>query len=1035
VTHIIFSITCLALLAMPARMAFAEPLPAKVKVTKVANGVWRLHYETPESFTPFSLRAEEPKVEAINALSGQPSPPFGFDKVDVRIQPRGTIVEIPLGDSEDIFGLGLGKYRFGQRGLRKELKTASHDNYGLGAGHAPVPFYVSTANYGVYVDTARYATFYLGTHGRLKSEKATSRQHNPATVNEAELYRTDQMQKNTSVYVDVPVTQGIDVYIFAGGTIREVIQRYNLFSGGGCLPPLWGLGLKYEGKGDHDATATLSVARSLRRDGIPCDAYTFPVAWETHAYASSLDWNKKKFPDPPTLLKELLALGIRPSLWEQAYIDPASPLFSSLKYKSGDFAVWRGLVPDFAQESVRALLGDYHKREFIDKNIYAFKLDECDGDGGLEPYAHWQFPEHSLFPSGIDGEQMQMLLGSLYQRSMHEAFKKANRRTFGNVRASYALASPYPFVLYSDEYNYKEYVTYNVNAGFLGLLWDPELRQADSFPEYSRRLGVSAFSAIMHVDAWQFQQPPWLQPDIAKNNAGQLLSDPSPYLSVARRFVRLRMSLIPYLYSAYVRYAREGVPPVRALICDYPGDTRFRNTADQWMLGDSLLVAPLVPENAFEKLESVQTDAPRVEGPLKLSTTKSEARVEGEFPKDAIAGILLPVQLTAGEYIVTMRVASPFPKLSIRLWERVDGKNQDFQPMYLDNVPCSEQGMFFQKEISLPKSGNYTLVVSKDYATGYDAAWIAVRDLLVERVIRGENSKREYRLVNLPEGNWYDFWTRQLFAGGRAIVVKTGLGHIPVYVKENTLLPLAKPLECVPDNAAFELVCIPYGPNPQPFTLYEDDGVTYDLLSKGACNQVTVNKHGEMKRAGNYSGVRYKSAVLSDTLEPLHLPEAISLEAARARNWPNVTSEDRTPLPIEFANIAPRGSWKASSTYTELPGAGNLLDESDVLQPYAFSTALQDNPWLEINLKAPATVKRIAILNRNDGRQEITERATPMTVSTSINGKDWQTVWDTTEPAKEWTITFKPPVQTQFVRIETQKNTYLHLSKVQIFGR
>jgi alpha-D-xyloside xylohydrolase len=54
------------------------------------------------------------------------------------------------------------------------------------------------------------------------------------------------------------------------------------------------------------------------------------------------------------------------------------------------------------------------------------------------------------------------------------------------------------------------------------------------------------------------------------------------------------MSLIPYLYSAFDRYQRDGTPPVRALALDYPDDPKTAGVDDQFMFGPSLLVAPLL---------------------------------------------------------------------------------------------------------------------------------------------------------------------------------------------------------------------------------------------------------------------------------------------------------------------------------------------------------------------------------------------------------------------------------------------------------
>jgi alpha-D-xyloside xylohydrolase len=63
--------------------------------------------------------------------------------------------------------------------------------------------------------------------------------------------------------------------------------------------------------------------------------------------------------------------------------------------------------------------------------------------------------------------------------------------------------------------------------------------------------------------------------------------------AIAASLLKLRMKLLPYLYTAFWRYHTEGLPPVRALVLDYPDDGRTHSIDDQYMLGDSLLVAPV----------------------------------------------------------------------------------------------------------------------------------------------------------------------------------------------------------------------------------------------------------------------------------------------------------------------------------------------------------------------------------------------------------------------------------------------------------
>jgi alpha-D-xyloside xylohydrolase len=72
------------------------------------------------------------------------------------------------------------------------------------------------------------------------------------------------------------------------------------------------------------------------------------------------------------------------------------------------------------------------------------------------------------------------------------------------------------------------------------------------------------------------------------------MAESDSIIAITRKYLELRMTLIPYLYSAFWRYRREGLPPVRALALENQNDGRTHSIDDQYMLGDSLLVAPLI---------------------------------------------------------------------------------------------------------------------------------------------------------------------------------------------------------------------------------------------------------------------------------------------------------------------------------------------------------------------------------------------------------------------------------------------------------
>ena len=551
---------------------------------KIANGIYKITVGTPEEFTPVKVMKPVP-APTLGALDDNPCP---LDEKNIRLI-RGTgyvTVEIPLGDDEDIYGFGLQLKSFRQSGKKKIIRVNSDPAADLGDSHGPVPFYLSTAGYGVLVDTSRFATFYCGCVKRKGSRQEM--ENYPSVPSEFGAHYIHKAHSG-NVFVKIPSAEGADIYVFAGSSLKDALARYNLFSGGGAFPPLWGLGILYRGWWHTDSGHVISMAREFRSDRIPCDVFGLEPGWQTHAYSCTFDWDREKYPDPAGMCREMKNMGFRMNLWEHCYTNPASPIYEELYPVSGDSYVWDGVIPDFTiKEAADAFAG--HHDGIAGQGISGFKLDECDGGD----FSGWGFPEFTSFPGGMDGEQMRSELGLLYQKTMLAPFEKRGLRTWGQARASHALAAPYPYVLYSDLYDHSDFVRGVATSALGGVMWSPEVRQTGSSEELIRRLQAVVFSPLAVINAYMIPSPPWKQFEHDRNLAGEFLPDADELTAACREIFELRMSLIPYLYDAFYTYHTDGVPPIRPLVTDFPDDLSVRDVWDEFLIGDSILFAPVI---------------------------------------------------------------------------------------------------------------------------------------------------------------------------------------------------------------------------------------------------------------------------------------------------------------------------------------------------------------------------------------------------------------------------------------------------------
>lgn len=559
---------------------------------KIANGVYRLSFGHPEALTPVTVLKPQPRLPELNQLEDHPLP---FAEADIILRQRagGCVLEIPLEPQEDLYGLGLMLKSFRQTGLKKHLRPNSDPTADTGDSHAPVPLYLSTKGYAVFVDTARYATFYMG-NCKIRGSRQDREGFSSAGTNIGHWWIKSG---SGNLFVDIPAARGIDIYVFCGDSIKDALARYNLFSGGGALPPMWGLGVMYRAYMHGDQERIMALARELRDQKLPCDMFGFEPGWQTHFYSCTYEWDGSRFPEHEKMLRELKDMGYKVNLWEHAYVHPDSPVFEGMKPYAGDHYVWDGLVPDFFTEGARKVFGDYHAK-LMEEGVSGFKLDECDNSDFT---ANWGFADFAQFPSGLDGEQMHSMFGALYQKTMLELYEKKNLRTWGEVRNAGAFGAPNPYVLYSDLYDHADFVRGVSGAACSGILWTPEVRQADSDEELLTRIAAAVVSPQMVLNCYQVKTPPWTQWDMWKNLDGVRLPNAQELTDRCRELMEMRMKLVPLLYSAYYRYYKTGVPPIRPLVLDDPRDLTAREIYDQFILGDGLMAAPLVFGQGWER--------------------------------------------------------------------------------------------------------------------------------------------------------------------------------------------------------------------------------------------------------------------------------------------------------------------------------------------------------------------------------------------------------------------------------------------------
>ena len=550
---------------------------------KEGQGIWKISVGKQEKVTLLSELDITPQWKAIEEIGDAP---LAIDPKDVKTEvvDGKTYIRFPLDKDEKIFGLGLNFKTVEQRGRVMRLHVDHYGGSDNGRTHAPIPFFVSSKGYGALINSARYIDVWVGTSVRQDSS-------NPPVAKDRNTDKDWTAQPYSDNLEFLIPAEGAEVIVFSGKTMLDVVRRYNLYNGGGCLPPKWGLGFWHRVPSLFTDTEIEREVQEFRDKGFPLNVVGLEPGWMTASYPCTYEWDNTRFPNPQAFTKKMKESNIQTNLWMNPYISPKGELYDRIKPYTSSHTVWCGIVPDYMMSEAQRILIDHFKKHQLNLGVSGYKMDENDG------YDSWLWPDVASFPSGTSAEQMRQIYGSLMQKVTTQMYKDENKRTYGLVRAANAGTTSFPYVIYNDYYNHHDFITALVNSSFIGVLWTPEVRASRTSEEWLRRMQTVCFSPLAMLNAWADGTKPWTFPEVAES---------------VKAISLLRMQLIPYLYTAFADYTFKGTPPVRAMNLEegYNMDEKMlqvsfdatnnpyalaikKEVKDQFMVGNSLLVAPL----------------------------------------------------------------------------------------------------------------------------------------------------------------------------------------------------------------------------------------------------------------------------------------------------------------------------------------------------------------------------------------------------------------------------------------------------------
>jgi alpha-D-xyloside xylohydrolase len=480
---------------------------------------------------------------------------------------------------------GLGQNHEGYLDRRGHAVRCAHD-YNASAGPSVcVPFVVTNKDYGLVWDNPGKTTVQFG-------------------FNEVTKWTSD-------------VGQRVSFFVIEGKTYDEIYEGYKLLTGDVPMLPKAAYGY-IQCKQRYTTQAELmAVAKGYRDRKLPADVLV--IDWFHYTKMGEMDMDPAKWPDPAGMNRELHAMGFHTMISVWPRFVPEDRYYKTVLDHGwflhlADGTPINGLPYDKAGSDIDTTNPDAAKwywgvirDNYVSKGFDAFWADETEPD--LPPTG-------SYFHVG-PGTQFYNVYPLFHTAAIYDGFRRdLKTRALILARDAYLGAQHNGAIFWSSDI----YGT-----------WDTLKRQlptginfvASGMPYWSTDIGGWQYLPASHTP----ERPVLIDPSDARAEVGGYDDYPELYVRwfeygafqpnfrahgsrpenevwsygkqaepILEKYLRLRYTLMPYIYSLGYRTHETGAPFMRGLFMDFGDDPKVANIGDEYMFGPALLVAPVVEQ-------------------------------------------------------------------------------------------------------------------------------------------------------------------------------------------------------------------------------------------------------------------------------------------------------------------------------------------------------------------------------------------------------------------------------------------------------
>ncbi|CAG8979142.1 hypothetical protein HYALB_00000275 [Hymenoscyphus albidus] len=550
------------------------------KTTTISSGSISATVKTADHDFAIRFHATDGSKELTSLLNRSigfaygPAPSNPMQTADMRNLYHYIFTQTTLSVGESVHGLGE---RFGAFNKVGQAVTLWNADGGTSSDQAykNVPLWISSRGYGIFIDTPDKVELEVGSE------------------------RSCRVQ--TSVE-----SQRIKWYIIHGPTPKEILYKYSILTGKPGKVPSWsyGLWLSTSFTTNYDETTVNSFLEGMKARDIPVEVFHFDCFWLKAFHWCDFVFDSNMFPDPKGQIARLKSSGLvkKVCVWINPYLGQASPVFKHaaskgylLRRKNGDIFQWdlwqtgMGIVdftnPEAVEWYVECLKG------LFDKGVDAIKTDF----GERIPSQDVQWHDSSLDP-----RKMHNYYAFIYNKVVYEALQDRYGKNEAVLFARTATAGTQRFPLQwgGDCESTAEAMAESIRGGIsLGLCgysyWSVDIGGFEGYPPpwiYKRWVAFGLLCSHSRLHGSNSFRVPWTVDNDDKSEQGcsRILS----------KWTVLKARLMPYIYSQAQESANSGLPlSLRAMCLEFPDDPTSWFLDRQFMLGSSLLVAPIFEES------------------------------------------------------------------------------------------------------------------------------------------------------------------------------------------------------------------------------------------------------------------------------------------------------------------------------------------------------------------------------------------------------------------------------------------------------